>query len=274
MRGGVYHPVMARMRFWRLSTLVDRFNRSRWVQLLVGLGGLAAFGVLVFGPILGLSGDDAPNDTLTLDRSVAQEGARTSGGYGPTRTTLDGAENLVGFLDGPHFNSISNTKVYGNELAFLDAKRSSDSASGGWQDRIPGADGRYRIRAYIVNGANDALNDQGTGQARNTRIRFELPDGVANGFTIQARISADNAVPTEIYDVVTLLNEAQTLDVDYVAGSARIYNAAHPDGLQLPDGIVDEGVVIGFGQMDGVFPAGYPSSAFVVIEVDIVPSRR
>lgn len=228
--------------------------------------------MLLFGAFQWLNGDGRSGSAAQPEVSVAQPGAPATGGYGPTRTTLDGAVDHIGFLDGPHFNAIVNTSVYGNELAFLDAKRSSDSAPGAWQDTISGADGRYRIRAYIVNGASDPMNDQGTGQARNTRIRFELPEGIANGFTVQARITADNAVPNQIYDVVTLANARHSFDLDYVAGSARIYNSAHPSGLVLPDGIVDEGVPIGLSVMDGVFPAGYPSSAFVAIEVDVVPA--
>ncbi len=260
---------MAETRSWHLGNVVDRFNQNRWVQFVVVLGGLATFGLFVLGAMR-LSHDSSKGPS-SVDQSVAQTGAQASSGYGPTRTTLNGAENQVGFLDGPHFNSIVNTRVYGNELAFLDVKRSSDSAPGAWQDKVSGADGRYRIRAYIVNGASDAMNDRDTREARNTRIRFELPDGIANGFTIQARITADNAVPREVYDVATLANDRRSFDLDYVPASARIYNAAHPGGLQLPDGIVDEGVLLGFAQMDGIFPAGYPSSAFVVIEVDVVP---
>lgn len=262
---------MSGTKSWHLGDVVDQFNRNRWVQFGVVVGGLATLGLLVFGVVRWVSGAN-PSNTPEVDKSVARRGAQATAGYGPTRTTLNGAEDHVGFLDGPHFNSIVNTSVYGNELAFLDAKRSSDSAPGAYQDKVSGAEGRYRIRAYIVNGARDSMNDNDTGQARNTRIRFELPNGIANGFTLQARITAENATPKEIYDVVTLANDRQSFDLDFVSGSARIYNSAHPLGLKLGDEIVDEGVLLGFDRMDGVFPAGYPSSAFVVIEVDVVPA--
>lgn len=254
----------------QIGTIVDRFIQDRWVQLGVVVAGLASLALLVFGVARWVAGKDSDSSARSVEGDVAQPGAPAEGGYGPTRTTLSGTEDHVGFLDGPHFNSIVSTSVYGNELAFLDAKRSSDSAPGAYQDRVLGAEGRYRIRAYIVNDASDQMNSTGKGQARNTRIRFELPDGIANGFTIQARVTADNAIPREIYDQVTLANDGQSFDLDYAGGSARLYNRAHPGGLELGDGIVDEGVLIGFDQMDGLFPAGDPFSAFVVIEVDLV----
>lgn len=133
------------------------------------------------------------------------------------------------------------------------------------------ADGRYYVRVYLNNGASEEEARRDTMTATNTRIRFEIPSGAANGFTLQATVSADNARPREIYDVVTLKNDETQFDVDYVTGSARLYSSAHPEGFPLDDEIVRRGVLLGTKTLDGLFPPGYANSAFVVVEVAAVP---
>jgi len=132
------------------------------------------------------------------------------------------------------------------------------------------------VRAYVHNIANPSINDNpataapldGIGVAKNTRIRFELPEGVANGFTAQARISADNAIPETVYDTVDFKNPNQKFDIDFIPGSARIYNASHPTGLALGDDIMGaNGTQIGDDIMNGIYPGCFEYSSFVVIRV-------
>jgi hypothetical protein len=173
----------------------------------------------------------------------------------------------VGFTDGPHFNSYINTNVYGDERGFLDAKSTSIQDPGGFKDKINNAGGRYYIRAYIENAGLLGQDHLTTMTATNSRIRFEWSPGSANGVTIQARITADNAIPAEIYDVVNFYNDSQPFSISFIHGSARIYSRHHPDGVQLRDEIVTSGVLLGSAQMDGLFLPGFEEAAFVVIEV-------
>lgn len=195
-----------------------------------------------------------------------------------------------GAFDGPRFNSYINTNVYGDERAFLDAKECvtngptcyQNGVTGGYKDQQPVNVGKeYIVRAYVHNIANPSINDNpnkgpgvldGIGVAKNTRIRFELPDteGVANGFTAQARISADNAIPTMVYDTVDLRNDSTKFNVSYIPGSAYIFNASHTNGLRLGDEIMGQnGTLIGDDIMNGVYPGCFEYSAFVVIRVRV-----
>lgn len=215
-------------------------------------------------------------------------------GYGP-----NGADRVIydfanpaqreGAFDGPRFNSYINTNVYGDERAFVDAKECvtngaacyQQGVEGGYLDQQPVVAGKeYIVRAYVHNIANPSINDNpatpapmdGIGVAKNTRIRFELPqtEGVANGFTAQARITADNALPQEVYDTVDLRNNESKFNVSYVPGSAYIFNASHPDGLNLGDEIMGaNGTLIGNETMDGNYGGCFEYSSFVVIRVKV-----
>jgi hypothetical protein len=240
--------------------------------------------VAVSGGILGYDGedDDGP-EPLTLEDLQAHlpsppvevESPNRDGGYGPDRPILDLShpDDRQGFSDGPHFNSYINTEYYGDERAFLDAKPASIEAPGGFEDELQDVSGRYRARVYVENGGveDDSLAKVMT--ARNTRVRFEIPNGRVNGVTVQARITADNAIPPEIYDTVTFRNESQSFHLDFISGSAILYNNAHPEGIPLSDSIVREGVLIGYEELDGFIRPGYQYAAFVVIEINATPSR-
>jgi uncharacterized repeat protein (TIGR01451 family) len=223
---------------------------------------------------------------------IALVPAAVMAGYGP-----NGPDRVIydwnnpaqhnGAFDGPRFNSYINTDVYGDERAFVDAKECTvtgdacyNQSPGAYKDQQPVQVGKeYIVRAYVHNIANPSINDDpnkgpgvfdGIGVAQNTKIRFELPEGVANGFTAQARISADNAIPQTVYDTVDLRNDNQAFDVEFVPGSARIYNSAHQNGLALPDGIMSaSGTLIGHDAMDGVFPGCFDFASFVVIRVRV-----
>ncbi len=222
----------------------------------------------------------APLTLEDLQEALASPGqsandptAFPTGYYGPSRPILDWAtqSDRYGFTDGPHFNSYINTPNYGDERAFLDVKPWSHQEPGGFQDQLSEVSGRYLVRAYLVNGAIEDPSLAEAMTARNTRIRFEIPNGKANGFTIQARLTADNAIPSEIYDVATLRNDSQSFSLALVHNSGRIYTNAHPEGLPLSDKIVNDGVVIGSDELNGDVPPGYQNSMIVTIELAATP---
>lgn len=58
--------------------------------------------------------------------------------------------------------------------------------------------------------------------------------------------------------------------VNYVAGSAKIYNPAHQNGLALPDAIVSTaGVPVGYEAMNGNLPGCFEYSAYIYIKVKV-----
>lgn len=222
---------------------------------------------------------------------ISITGATVYAGYGPNgpdRVIYDFSNpaQREGAFDAPRFNSYINTNVYGDERDFLSAKECAaanaacytQGQSGGYKNQQPVEPGKeYIIRAYVHNIANPSINNvdrnndgHPDGVARNTRIRFEIPEGVANGFTLQSRISADNAIPQTVYDTTELRNGNTAFDVEYVPGSATIYNASHPGGRTLGDEIMGaNGALIGDDQMDGKYPGCFEFSSFVVIRVKI-----
>ena len=250
-----------------LGVVTNRVS-ARWSSLSKSTrAGLSVLSVLM--GVVVVAAAVAPPEASEIAQTVSGPGKPSRGGYGPTgseRPTLNWTKNKIGFLDGAHFNSYENTPYYGNELAFVDAKRASDSDYGGFQDRIENAAGRYRIRAYLHNNAADGVGLD----ARGTTIRFDVPSGVANEFGISGLIAASNSVPSQIYDVVELANDNRSFDLDFVNGSGRVYSNAHPDGLVLSDEIVGDGVVLGFESLDGVVPAGFEHQLLVTIDVNVV----
>lgn len=206
------------------------------------------------------------------------------GPNGPDRVIYDWSNpaQREGAFDAPRFNSYINTPVYGDERAFVDAKECvvtgpqcyTQGQSGGYSDQTQVQVGKeYIVRAYIHNDAHPSINGanrDGVGVARNTKFRLQIPEGIANGFTLNGTISADNAIPRSVYDTVDLRNNNQLFDVEYIPGSAFISNAATPQGRQLSDDIVGpNGTLIGYDNMNGIYPGCFEFSAFITIRVKI-----
>jgi len=212
------------------------------------------------------------------DADVCPTTADSGSGYGPTRDVFDYSREVdrAGSLSGPVFNSFVNTPSYGDERAFVDVRRLADTQVGAYHDKLHdvAGSGELVLRAYIHNNANQTLNEgDRRGIARNTRVRLEVPAGVANGFTVQFRVSADNASPAEVYDTAELVDDSRSFSIAIVPGSARIYNGAHPDGLALPDQIAtSHGAAIGFDEMNGDFRACFEFEAVVQVRLLVTAS--
>jgi uncharacterized repeat protein (TIGR01451 family) len=198
-------------------------------------------------------------------------------GYGPNRPVFDwnNPAQRVGSLNGPVFNSFINTPTYGDERAFVDAKDSANTNTGGFADVVtvePGKD--YTIRQYIHNNANQDTNADGKGVAKDVNVRFKVLPGQANGNEVTGYISASNVAagyPGTVYDTTKLKNDNQAFELEYVPGSARIENNAHPfPGVALPDSITtDAGAKVGYDQMNGDFPGCFQYTAIVTIKVHV-----
>lgn len=201
--------------------------------------------------------------------------------WGPSRPTYDYNKpcdtadadiyDRCGSLTGPVFNSFVNTPSYGDERNFVTGSPAGAAAwTGENMDVTPGQE--YEVRAYVHNNANQSTNANGSGVARNTRVRFYLPTGQANGFDVAGYISADNATPARVYDTVTLKNNAQAFSLDFVEGSARIYNnGAFSGGTVVSEDIIGaNGVQIGWSGLDGNLPGCFEYEAVVIIKVKVV----
>lgn len=196
-------------------------------------------------------------------------------GYGPNRPVFDwnNPADRGGSLTGPVFNSFINTPTYGDERAFVDAKDSANTNLGGFADTVDAvADKEYTVRAYVHNNANQEFNDAAhnfSSVATNTKLKFTILPGAANGNEVTGAITADNATPNEVYDTVKFKNDNAAFSLEYVPGSARLESNAHPyPGVSLPDSITTTGALIGDSQ-DGNFPGCFEFTEIVTIKVRV-----
>jgi len=178
----------------------------------------------------------------------------------------------------PVFNSWVNTPNYGDERAFFDA---NNQTTGPYKDRVVVTPGQeVTLRMYVHNGAAPGLNGtnfDGPGVARNARVQVFLPTATSTQLRSFGYIIADNTNPGWVADSVDF-DSTVPVSMEYVPGTARLSNGAHPNGVVLPDSIVQHdnqfnvnapSAPIGWQNMDGNFPACFDYDAFVTIKVKI-----
>lgn len=180
-----------------------------------------------------------------------------------------------GSLTGPVFNSFINTPSYGDERAFLDARRTDQTAAGSYKNVLPDVtDGSKEVvlRTYVHNNANPSTNASGLGVAKNTKVRIALPTGTANVMRARSYISADNAALVE--DTVDFTG-TENFSVEYVPGSAVLYdNDNFASGASLNDSIVTSGATIGSDTINGDFKGCFEFEAIVEVHVRIKPKQN
>lgn len=176
-----------------------------------------------------------------------------------------------GPTDGSVFNSFINTPSYGDERAFLDARRSDQTQSGSYKNVLHDVTGGSRevvLRIYINNDANEAFGYKTT--AQETRVRVALPVVAGSALRARAYISAVNASPQVVEDTVDLV-DTNRFAVEFIPGSAKVYSR---DGQHdLSDEIVDRGALITNTGTVGVFAAGFDKDAQVQVGLRIVRER-
>jgi uncharacterized repeat protein (TIGR01451 family) len=175
-----------------------------------------------------------------------------------------GADHVV-------FNSFTNTPSVGDERIFFAGKDAANTANGGYQDAITvNPNQEILLRVYIHNNADPSLNASGAGIARNTKVRIFLPTASDRAMRAISYISADNANPGTVSDTVDFNTAgAGAFSLSYVAGSATMYNNAHPAGTPVNDSIVGAGAPVGYEQMDGNLPGCFQYAGLVTIKVKV-----
>lgn len=202
--------------------------------------------------------------------------------WGPGRSLYD--YNVVadrtGSMNGPVFNSFINTPSYGDERNFT---RVSNAGTANWVESLNSVQAGQEVefRVYVHNNANGSTNGSdltGPGVAQDTRVRFAIPSGQANGIDIGGYITASNGknkdggAMTQVYDTATVKNDAKAFSLDYVEGSARLYNnGIFSGGMQLSDNIVgSSGTQIGWDSLNGRLPGCFEYEAVVTIKVKVI----
>lgn len=182
-----------------------------------------------------------------------------------------------GSMDGPVFNSFINTPSYGDERAFVDARRTDQTSGDVYKNVLNDVtDGSKEvvIRMYVHNNANQSTNASGLGIARNTKVRLAIPEGSSQTLRARGYISADNAKPALVEDTVDLVGKEE-FTLDYVEGSARLYdNNKFKNGVQVSDSIVTSGAPIGSDAMDGNMKGCFEYEATVEVRVKVIPKKN
>lgn len=242
----------------KISSLNNKLSK----KLLIAIAGL-----LVFGGLTAIvRAEFYPNRTPFDYNKLPVNGS--------TCTDADKDQhNRCGSLTGPVFNSFINTPSYGDERAFVDARRTDQTASGSYKNVLNDVtDGSKEvvIRTYVHNNANSDTNASGLGIAKNTKVRIALPTAESQTLRARGYISADNANPALVEDTVDLVG-AQNFKVEYIPGSAVLYNnGAFKNGTQLNDSIVTSGAPIGYDSLNGNLPGCFDFEAVVQIRVRII----
>lgn len=189
----------------------------------------------------------------------------------PCNPNDDNIYDRCGSLTGPVFNSFINTPSYGDERAFVDARR-SDQTSGSdlYKNVLPNVtEGSKEIvvRMYVHNNANQSTNASGLGIAKNAKVRVFVPTATSKALRARGYISADNAAVVEDTVDFTASNEFK---VAYIPGSAKLFdNDNFKSGVQLADSIVTTGAPIGSDALDGKFKGCFDYEAIIELKLKV-----
>ncbi len=174
------------------------------------------------------------------------------------------------------FNSISDNPI-GNEKNFVAARPCTQANCGGanantvWNaNEIEVEDGKtYIVRMYVHNNNPNGYN----GVAKDTTVKFSVPNTSAKSIDVSGHISSSNATPSAYEDDVVFKSNTP-FHLEYVYGSALLENQkVAKGGLALSDEIVNAktgGVLIGYDALDGNIPGCYSYDGFVAIQVKAV----
>lgn len=184
--------------------------------------------------------------------------------WGPDRPTFTGASPAPYVT----FNSITDNADVGDERNFV---RVRESGVGNYTDNANLQAGKsYDVMVYYHNNASSGLNASGAGIAKDVLLRMQMSANVAaNSKTdIAGFITSSNAKPSEVYDTASLTNpSAGTMDLSFVAGSAKVTSNGAVNGATLPDSVFTTGAKLGFDALNGKVPGCNEFSGYVIFKV-------
>ena len=216
-----------------------------------------------------LVSDNIPSpDTMRFVSSESDEDYQTFNEWGDSdggRKSYTSEEINKGVLDNRIvFNSISDSKV-GDERKFVGAKLSSNSDDVFTNDVLLVQDGEiYTICLYIHNDNPNGLD----AVAEDVQTTFSLPTTVSKSHTIVGYLDSSNAVPSRIWDTVTLQSD-ESFYLEYVDDSAKYSNEKMGTINLSVSSFTNGGVPLGYDRFNGKIPGGYQYSGVVTINVKI-----
>ncbi len=244
----------------RVGGVWERVSRHPlWATLLAaliisGIGGLTK----LVDPLSLLDGGDA---------STALSGPE----WGPPRRTYRCEEHA--FCEGGDhvsLNSTINKPAWGDARFFLSGK--VEGSVGPVGNLLPVKPGDViQLRMVLVNDGDPNILHPRSLLARGVTARLELPRDPANQLRIVGWLSAGNANPQSVFDSLNLESE-EPFAVHLISGSAVLQNRAHPQGLRLPNSLVEEGAMLGYRRLDGNLDTCFCHAGYVLAKVVVASS--
>ncbi len=194
--------------------------------------------------------------------------ATLEGGWGPHRA-------VYSYKDGAPFvtiNSCNDNPNIGDERAFVALRKvpvPGWEVPNVWHNDVWTKDGEeYFVRVYVRNCCDTDRSGGPATVAHGVRVRIFLmlgPDRAA----VFAVIGSDNA--TKVWDGATLHYDPGVVP-EFDQQGAKLENNAHPNGGYMlgPEIFSLGGVQIGYDQMDGQVPSGFPYACYITTKLRIV----
>lgn len=179
---------------------------------------------------------------------------------GPERPTFTSAAPA----DYVTFNSITDNPEHGDERNFVLVR---EAGIGTYKNEIKIQPGKeYEVYSYYHNNAKSSLNPSKQGIATNTRMSVQAPSVIKPGEKgiLSTSISADNANPKRVWDEAYITTDT-TIDLRYVAGSAKIHSGGAVNGSILPSSLFTPGgAFLGYFEMNGIMPGCADYAGYVI----------
>lgn len=187
----------------------------------------------------------------------AASSAFAGGPERPTFTSTNPADYVT-------FNSITDNPEHGDERNFVLIR---EAGVGTYKNEIKIQPGKeYEVYSYYHNNAKSSLNPSKQGIATNTRMSVQAPSVVKPGERgiLSTSITADNANPKKVWDEAYVTTDT-TIDLRYVAASAKIHSGGAVNGSVMPSSLFTPGgAFLGYFEMNGVMPGCADYAGYVI----------
>lgn len=182
--------------------------------------------------------------------------------WGPERPTFT-MKNPATY---PTFNSITDNPTIKDERDFVrigeihsaDELNPEPTTLHNTVELIPGR--QYLVYIYVHNNASSTYNDaahNNSGISFLTRLSTSFSEVVSpdNPGVVSATITSKNAEPSAVWDEAEMTTTYGKIVLNYVTGSAKIYNDWALNGAIMPNTLfTEEGSLLGLNELNGVVP--------------------
>lgn len=188
-------------------------------------------------------------------------------GFGPDRPTKSYEGPGTAGFDYPVFNSFVNVPEYGDERNFFTGKYPSGTFLTDPLAQVK-QDDELTLQILVHNNADPKYNADGSGFAKDTTVRVELPTGMAKNQTATAYINASNTNPKQVTDTLDFgAFNGGYFELDYVEGSANV--RGNFINTAVSDDIVTTGVKVGTRSLNGTVEGCFEEEILVTIKVKV-----